>query len=44
MVFFLHMILIDSSSTTAMCPGTTVLVGEGGNEVLSRRPLDLVVK
>lgn len=44
MVFFLHMILIDGGSATAMCPGTTVLVGENGNEVLSRRPLDLVVK
>jgi len=44
MVFFLHMILIDGDSTTAMCPGTTVLVGEHGNEMLSRRPLDLVVK
>ena len=44
MVFFLHMILIDGGSTTAMCPGTTVLVGERGNELLSRRPLDLVVK
>jgi Xaa-Pro dipeptidase len=44
MVFFLHMILIDGGSTTAMCPGTTVLVGERGNEMLSQRPLDLVVK
>ncbi len=44
MVFFLHMILIDGGSATAMCPGTTVLVGEQGNEMLSRRPLDLVVK
>lgn len=44
MVFFLHMILIDGGSVTAMCPGATVLVGERGNEMLSRRPLDLVVK
>lgn len=44
MVFFLHMILIDGGSTTAMCPGTTVLVGESGNELLSRHPLDLVVR
>ena len=44
MVFFLHMILIDGGSATAMCPGTTVLVGERGNEVLSRRSLELVVK
>jgi Xaa-Pro dipeptidase len=44
MVFFLHMILIDSGSATAMCPGATVLVGEQGNEILSRRPLELVVR
>jgi Xaa-Pro dipeptidase len=44
MVFFLHMILLDSDSGTAMCLGQTVMVGEEGNEVLSRMPLDLVVK
>jgi Xaa-Pro dipeptidase len=43
MVFFLHMILMDSDSVTAMCPGQTVLVTETGCEVLSRRPLDLHV-
>jgi Xaa-Pro dipeptidase len=44
MVFFLHMILMDSDSGTAMCPGQTVLVRESGAaEVLSDRPLDLVV-
>lgn len=44
MVFFLHMILLDSDSETAMCPGQTVIVGERGNEVLSAMPLDLVVR
>jgi Xaa-Pro dipeptidase len=44
MVFFLHMILLDSSTGTAMCPGQTVIVGKTGNEVLSRMPLDLVVR
>jgi Xaa-Pro dipeptidase len=44
MVFFLHMILLDSSSETAMCPGQTVIVGDQGNEVLSTMPLDLVVR
>jgi Xaa-Pro dipeptidase len=44
MVFFLHMILLDSDSETAMCPGQTVLVGEDGSEVLSKYPLDLVVR
>jgi Xaa-Pro dipeptidase len=43
MVFFLHMILMDSASGTAMCPGQTVLVTETGCEALSRHPLDLVV-
>ena len=42
MVFFLHMILMDSESGTAMCPGATVRVTRAGNEMLSARPLDLV--
>jgi Xaa-Pro dipeptidase len=42
MVFFLHMILMDSASGTAMCPGATVRVTDKGNELLSARPLDLV--
>lgn len=41
MVFFLHMILMDSDSETAMCPGQTVLVGAAGPEVLSRHDLSL---
>jgi Xaa-Pro dipeptidase len=44
MVFFLHMILMDSESGYAMCPGYTVAVTEDGCEVLSRHPLDLIVK
>ena len=44
MVFFLHMILMDADAGLAMCPGQTVLVGARGAEVLSKRPLDLVVK
>lgn len=44
MVFFLHMILMDSDSETAMCPGQTVIVGARGNEVLSAMPLDLVMR
>jgi Xaa-Pro dipeptidase len=43
MVFFLHMILMDSDSGLAMCPGWTVLVGEQGAAALSERPLDLMV-
>lgn len=44
MVFFLHMILMDSDHGIAMCPGQTVRVTGTGCEVLSRRPLDLVVR
>jgi Xaa-Pro dipeptidase len=43
MVFFLHMILIDREAEVAMAPGQTILVNERGAEVLSARPLDLVV-
>jgi Xaa-Pro dipeptidase len=43
MVFFLHMILMDSDSGLAMCPGWTVAVGEKGPVALSQRPLDLAV-
>ncbi|UCF94258.1 MAG: aminopeptidase P family protein [Desulfobacterales bacterium] len=44
MVFFLHMILMDSTANQAMCFGHTVLVTASGCEVLSERPLELVVK
>ena len=44
MVFFLHMILMDSDSGIAMCFGHTVLVTDSGCERLSRYPLDLVVR
>ena len=43
MVFFLHMILMDSRSGTAMTLGRTSIVGERGAESLSVAPLDLVV-
>ncbi|MEM8788586.1 MAG: Xaa-Pro peptidase family protein [Pseudomonadota bacterium] len=42
MVFFLHMILMDSDSGTAMTLGRTSLVGEGGAEPLSTRPLEML--
>jgi Xaa-Pro dipeptidase len=42
MVFFLHMILMDSDATIAMCPGQTVRVTDSGCEVLSHRSLELV--
>lgn len=44
MVFFLHMILMDSQSATAMCPGATVRLTREGNELLSSRPMDLVAR
>ncbi|MGQ0662897.1 MAG: hypothetical protein ACT4P2_04800 [Pseudomonadota bacterium] len=44
MVFFLHMILMDSSAGIAMYPGASVVVTESGNALLSARPLDLVVR
>jgi Xaa-Pro dipeptidase len=43
-VFFLHMILMDSDSQTAMCLGRTCLVGAAGAEPLNAANLDLVAK
>jgi len=43
MVFFLHMILMDSESGAAMTLGRTSLVGPGGAEPLSKLSLDLPV-
>jgi Xaa-Pro dipeptidase len=44
MVFFLHMILMDSETNHAMCFGHTVVVTDTGCEVLSKRSLELVVR
>ena len=43
MVFFMHMILMDSKSQLAMNLGETYLVTETGNERLGKQKLDLVV-
>ncbi len=43
MVFFLHMILMDSDSGAAMTLGRTSIVGESAAEPLSRAPIDLLV-
>ena len=43
MVFFLHMILMDSDSGAAMTLGRTSIVGETAAEPLSRAPIELVV-
>lgn len=44
MVFFLHMILMDSETDHAMCFGHTVVVTGTGCESLSDRSMDLIVK
>jgi Xaa-Pro dipeptidase len=44
MVFFLHMILMDSASGNAMCFGHTMVVTDSGCKTLSKRPMELVVK
>jgi Xaa-Pro dipeptidase len=43
MVFFMHMILMDSKAQLAMNLGETYLVTEDGNERLGKQKLDLVV-
>ncbi len=42
MVFFLHMILMDSESGAAMCLGRTSLITANGAESLSRHSLDMI--
>lgn len=44
MIFFLHMILMNSEQHKAMSLGQTVLLTTGGHESLSQASLDLVVK
>jgi len=43
MVFFMHMILMDSNAQLAMNLGETYLVTETGNERLGKQKLDLVI-
>ncbi len=42
MVVFLHMILMDSDTGTAMTLGRTSVVTEGASEALTRQPLELL--
>ena len=44
MVFFLHMILMDSEADLAMTLGETVVVTDGAPERLSAMPLELVAR
>ena len=43
MVFFMHMILMDSENELAMNLGETYLVTEKGNERLGKQKLDLII-
>ena len=43
MVFFMHMILMDSENQLAMNLGETYLVNNSGNERLGKKKLDLVI-
>jgi len=42
MVFFAHMVLMDSDSLTAMTLGRTYILTDGAPEPLSRTPLDMI--
>jgi Xaa-Pro dipeptidase len=44
MVFFAHMILMDSESQTAMCLGRTSIVREGGAQPITLNNLDLALR
>lgn len=44
MVFFLHMILMDSETGAAQCLGRSSVVTAAGSESLSRSSLDLIVR
>ena len=44
MVFFAHMVLMDSDSGAAMTLGRTYIVTENEPEPLSRHPLDLIMR
>jgi Xaa-Pro dipeptidase len=44
MIMFLHMVLMDSDSATAMCLGRTSLILEAGSEPINGRSLDLIVR
>lgn len=44
MVFFLHLILMDSENQTAMCGGETLIVTDNGAEGLSRHKHELIVR
>ncbi len=44
MVFFAHMILMDSDSGNAMCPGRTYIIGDDGPECISALPVEMICR
>ena len=44
MVFFAHMILMNSDAGAAYCLGRTYIIGEKGPEPVSRYPLEMVIR
>jgi Xaa-Pro dipeptidase len=44
MTMFLHMVLMDSKSATAMCLGRTSLIADKGAEPVNGKSLDLVIR
>ena len=44
MVFFMHMILMDSGNKLSMNLGKTYLVTNSGNQRMGKKKLDLVIK
>jgi Xaa-Pro dipeptidase len=44
MVFFAHMILVDSDMAHAYCLGRSYIIGQKRAEPLSRLPLEMIVR
>ena len=44
MVFFAHMILMNSDAGAAYCLGRTYIIGDKGPEPVSRFPLEMITR
>ena len=44
MVFFAHMILMNSDAGAAYCLGRTYIIGDNGPEPVSRYPLEMIAR
>ncbi len=44
MVFFAHMILMNSEQGAAFCLGRTYIIGDSGPEPVSKYPLDMIIR